>query len=218
MNKKYLLGFIALALTVVSGASILALRQNGQTPISAVPRAETSDSTRIIQTQLQPTKSQAALKEYSDPAGFRFLYPSDLNLVVEQSQDEEIYSSIKLKTSLTSEYISIKVTQTNFTKLDDWLRANKISPASLSIKRMTFAGVDAYQVPIQNQVITAGFDQGALFTFLITAPNNTSLRTAYDTILSNFSFYAPEGSSVQESAPVQTQSSDVVSDGEEVIE
>lgn len=219
MNKKFLIGFAAIALLVISGASIIALNQNGSQPLSAIPRAETSDATLPVR-QLNTEKKETALKEYSDPSGFRFLYPSTLNIVVENKEnDPDVYSSLKLKPINGVGTISINVNATNFKKLDEWVKANKVPLTSPSIKRIKLADIDAYQLPIQNQLVTGAYDEGALFTIVITEPKNQSLLADYGQIISSFTFYQPaETQTTENAAPAPDQSSGVDTDSEEIIE
>lgn len=201
MNKKALIAFSTLALVVVSGASMIALNQSGKKPISMIPRAEITDSTAQVQ-QKQVMKKEVALKEYSDPSGFRFLYPSDLNLVVENNEsDPNMYASLKLKPASGIGSINIQVNDTNFSKLDEWIKANKVSMTSSSLKRTKLADLDAYQIPVGGQLVTGAYDEGALFTIAITEPKNEMLLSQYTKILSSFTFYQP-----QESQDVQQTS------------
>ena len=222
MNKKFILSFVVLALLIASGASMIALRKSGNTTINSVPRAESTDQTALV--KAQPAQEQSTvLKEYSDPSGFRFMYPSNVNIVVEQdANDPDMYSSITVKSSDTDATISLKVNATNFTKLDDWLRANKISPSSAIIKRIKLGDIDAYQVPLQNQLVTAAYDQGALFVIQLSDVKNDALHTTYDKIISSFTFYQPEGAQTDQSQSTTNQnnsdSTDSGSDTEEVIQ
>lgn len=219
MNRRNLIAFTAVALVVISGASIIALNKNGQTPVSSIPRADTTDTTLPVE-QAEQRKKETALKEYSDPSGYRFLYPSNLSIVVENKADDpEIYSSLKIKPSTGVGTITINVNTTNLKSLDEWVKANKIPLTSPSIKRIKLADIDAYQLPIQTQLVTGAYDQGALFVILITEPENQALLSAYEKIISSFSFYQPvasEDSATTEPAP--DHSSIVDTESEEVIE
>lgn len=218
MNKKFMIAFIAVALLVISGASIIALNQNGKKPVTMLPRAETNDATLQVK-QKTNQKNTTALKEYSDPSGFRFLYPPDLSVVVENNEDDpNVYSSLKLKPSSGIGIIEINVNETNFTKLDDWIKANKISLTSSSIKRTKLADLDAYQVPIQSQLVTGAFDQGALFTIVLTEPSNQSLLSSYVKIINNFSFYQPAKTQTDTAVAAPDYSDIVDTETEEVIE
>ena len=218
MNKKNVIGFTTAALVIVSGASIVALNQNGKQPISMMPRASTSDATFPVKQQEIPKKT-VSLKEYSDPSGFRFLYPSDLNVVVENNSDDpNLYASLKLKPASGVGSININVNASNFNKLEDWLKANKISLSSTNIKRTKLADLDAYQVPLQSMLVTGAFDEGALFTISLTEPSNEALLSSYVKIINNFSFYQPETVQDSPQAPAPDNSTAVDTQSEEVIE
>ncbi len=214
MNKKFIIGFSTLALLVVSGASIIALNQTGQKQISMIPRAETRDATVALQ-QKPVQKKETALKEYSDPSGFRFLYPADLNVVIENNEDDpDLFSTLKLKPASGVGSINIQVIATNFKKLDEWVKANKISMTSSSLKRTKLADLDAYQIPVGGQLVTGAYDEGVLFTIAVTEPSNESLLASYVKIINNFSFYQPPAVQQQDapdhSAIVDTESEEVI--------
>ncbi len=217
MNKKFIIIFIVAALLIVTVASIIAINQKGQKPITMIPRAETSDMTQPLAGKSNQ-KNETALKEYSDPSGFRFLYPSNLKIVVENNEDDpNLFASLTLKPETGAGNIKIIVSQTNFVKLDDWLKANKISLASTAIKRTKLADLEAYQVPIQSQLVTGAYDEGAMITIALTEPSNEALLSSYVKIINNFSFYQPAETQTEESEYPEAPDTDTT-ETEEVIE
>lgn len=206
------LGIIGLA--GVSMVMILLNQSNQQ--INNASLAETINNP-IPTTPVRALNKQASLKEYTDPSGYRFLYPSTFSVVAELNEaDPDLYSSLKIKPPTGTDYISIKVISSNFTKLDDWARANKLSASD--IKRIKLADLDAYQAPIQKQIVTAALDTGVAFTLVAVNRDNRDLMNTYDTIIKNFTFYQPADTTreqPQAPAPAEEVSDD---SSEEVIE
>jgi len=66
------------------------------------------------------------LKTYKDEAGFSFNYSSTLLVKEMVNQDENTYSWLEISDlDRPGEKISIKVTDTNLTSLEDWLKKNR---------------------------------------------------------------------------------------------
>lgn len=215
MNKKMIFGFLGVVVLAVISTAMIFMNKTNQ-KIGSASRAETVTNP-IPTTPVRAMNKQTALKEYSDPSGYRFLYPSTFSVVAELNEaDPDLYSSLKIKPAAGSDYISIKVITSNFTKLDDWARANKLSASD--IKRLKLADLEAYQAPIQKQIVTAALDAGVAFTLVMVNSDNRELMNAYDTIIKNFSFYQPAEAPAekpQEAAPAPEVSDE---SSEEVIE
>lgn len=204
MNKKLLFVLLAVLVSAVFAGAFIAV-QRSQTPINTAPRADSITLPTPITKRNEENKN-TALKEYSDPSGFRFLYPSTVTMNVEQSEDPDSYASIKLKAEPDGGYISLKIIASTFSRLDEWLKANSISKASPGLRKISLADLDAYQTTIGTQKITGAIDTGIALTFVLTDPDDPILSAAYDTIITNFSFYEPKAPAEGDQAPAAAQS------------
>lgn len=210
----------AILFTAVSAGAFIALSQN-EKPLSTTSRADSNSLPALPPVKKTQTQKEPALKEYSDPSGFRFLYPSNVSLVTElDDSDSTLFSSIRIKSQSEGGYISIKVTSSNFTKLEDWLKANGISKNSPDLEKIKLGDIDAYQTMYQKQKITGALDSGAVITIVNTDPESAVLTKAYDSVISTFAFYQPqESSSVDEqSTETPASPSEDTTESDEVIE
>lgn len=65
-------------------------------------------------------------KTYNDEAGFSFNYSEDLTVKEVENQDETTYSWLEISgLAKPKEFISIKLTDTTLSSVDDWLKKNK---------------------------------------------------------------------------------------------
>lgn len=223
MNRRMYIWIFAILFSAVGAGAFIAVRQADK-PISTASRADSTFLPTIPPVAKKATPKEATLKEYSDPTGFRFLYPSSVSLVSEiDDADSDLYASIKLKPHNGGGYISFKITTSNFTKIDEWLKANGLSKNAPGVEKIKLADLDAYQTTIQNQKITGALDTGTIITLINTDPNNSDLSKAYDSVVETFAFYQPEGTdSTEAAAPANTapaaESSDEIVESDEVIE
>ena len=211
----------AILFTAVSAGAFLALRQT-ERPLSTTSRADSTFLPTLPPSKKVSVKEQKtpSLKEYSDPAGFRFLYPSNVSLVSELDEaDSNLYSSIRLKPQTEGGYVSLKISGSNFTRIDDWLKANGISKNNPDVEKIKLGDLDAYQATSQKQKVTGALDTGAIITVINTDPEDPVLTKAYNSLLETFAFYQPEGAEVEsqpQAAP--SESGGEIIESEEVIE
>lgn len=203
MSKKLLLpliGLITLTVIVVVFISI----QNKKT---VSPLGENRPT---------PTQSKSApKKEYIDPSGFKFKYPTGVFIKEKEFEDNSVYSWIELTSPKIPGGIEINVADSSFTNLDDLLADKK----NLRIKPIKLADVDGRQYELKNQLITVALDQGVLFTFTVDYQKNEDYWLSVNkTIVDSFVFQLPESTDNSTGSSDTSSQEDVIFEGEEVIE
>lgn len=110
------------------------------------------------------------LKTYNDGAGFSFQCYESLKVKEKENQDEKTYSSLELTSdSRPGETLTIKVEDTSFSTIDEWLARNRKS--DWQINETVLSGMNGKFIGSPEKTITAAISQGILF--LIESPAGT---------------------------------------------
>lgn len=163
----------------------------------------------VSKSQMSPTKAPSSLvqlKSYTDPSGFSFEYPEIFLLTEKKITDQSIYAWIELTDPQKKGVISIKLEDSDLTKIDDWIGVGKM-------KKVKLADLEAREFTEKNQITTVALDQGGVLISIITDP----VLPVHQQIVSSFIFIQPP----QTTTDVSTSGGgegDIVFEGEEVIE
>ena len=200
MSKK-IIAFFGILLTLVVGG------------VMYVSRTPTRTNNPLgISDEVQPTVAESVeLKSYTDPSGFKFSYPENIQLDAKDvSKDNTLYADLVLTAPGKKGQLTIKVADATKTFFDESLKDKSTIETKL-------ADIDAFQYQDKERLITTAYDQGVQFTFSTDLSQDKTYW--FDTnkqILNAFEFAQPQ-------APAQStgnSNSDggVVFEGEEIIE
>lgn len=202
MNKK-----IILALCIITGlaiAGILISKATGQKASLTNPLVSQSKP-------LEKILPSNTFLEYSDPSGFKFSYPDNLSITNKNIEDNSTYADLQLFSKEVSGSISLKITDSKFSSLDDWLKASKISKTPKEVK---LGNLKAQEIQLNDRLILGALDQGILFNIEMPGIEKDFWLPVYNKILADFSFAPPGDTASQGTAALE----DVVFEGEEVVE
>ncbi len=206
MNKKVL--FIILVAVVLGSSSLLLFRKSKS--ISPISDSDTSETLGIT-----TNPASVKMKEYIDPAGFKFNYPETVTVSKGDSKGTDIYSSLELRSEDAAGMISLLVIDSKYKTLD----AIPTTSAAI-LKRTKFGQLDAVQNTSPTKLQLQALDQGVLFT--LTANLNTQQDfwlKVFESIQSTFSFVRPESKPAGNTTTTTDSSDDSVEyEGEEVVE
>lgn len=167
-----------------------------------------SNQSPIVQQQavknIQPSET---LIDYNDPSGFSLSYPDNLSRVKNDITDDSTYTDIQLTSKDVSGSLNLKITDSKFTTLDDWLKLNKGTA-----KETQLGSLKAMEVITTDRLLLGALDKGVFFTIEIPLIEKDFWMKVYSKVLTSFSFSSPQAQSAD------TSTSDVSFEGEEVIE
>lgn len=153
------------------------------------------------------------VKEYSDPSGFTFNYPDNLSLDNNEVADDSTYADIQLSSKDVNGSLSLKITDSKYATLDEWLRLNK--GAVKTTKEVKLGDLKAFEAKTNDRLFLGALDKGIFFAIEMPLVEENFWTKVYDQILADFSFTAPEIATAQ--AEADTSSDDVIFEGEEVV-
>lgn len=168
------------------------------------------------------TKPSETFIEYTDPAGFSFSYPDNVSISNVASDDSadmidpNSYADLQLFSKDVSGSINIKIADSKFKTLNDWLKANDI-PNTNKPSDKTLGSLKAFEVKTSDRLMLAAIDQGVLFTVEMPLVEQDFWSRVYDKVLADFSFAVPETTTITGAASA-VSSDEIVFEGEEVIE
>lgn len=198
MNKKLILGLGFAAGLIILGIFLFK------------PAAQKTPGPLNLQNLQVKKQPSATSKEYSDPSGFSFSYPDNLSLNKNEAEDNATYADIQLSSKEVSGSISIKITDSKFKSLDEWLENQGITQKPKEVKLGDLA---AWEIQLNDRLILGALDQGILFNIEIPLVEKDFWLPVYNNILTDFSFALPEIT-----ASGYTDSSDIILEGEEIVE
>ncbi len=201
MKKKILLGICLIAGVV---AVVLVLN----------PAQQKSTLSNPLTAQFQKPKEAVpseTSKEYQDPSGFSFNYPDNLSIVKNDLEDNSTYADLQLTSKDISGSLSIKIVDSRFKNLDDWLKLNQAA-ATQKPKEVTFGNLKALELKLSDRLLLGALDQGILFTIEMPLLEEKFWLKVYNKLLEGFTFALPE------TTAQDTGSSDVSFEGEEIVE
>lgn len=196
---------IAVAFLVAVGVSVYVLSQKKNTILSPTVQEYKETSTM----SLSPSENK---KNYTDESGFTFSYPEDLTLKKNDSNDVRVYTDIALTSTRLGGGVSVKVSDSPFPSLENWVKAQKLdAPAQ---KGAAIGRLEAYEIITPTRRTTAAIDQGILFVIETTFEGKESFWSrVHSDVVSTFTFTA-----TQESGAGATSSEEEVIVEEELIE
>ncbi len=209
MDKKTVL-LTSLTIILVIGVVILITNLSQQKPVLSNPLADQSTTTVEI------VASDTTI-EYSDPSGFSFSYPDNLSLTNNESEDPNTYADIILTAKGVTGDLDLKISDTKFASLDNWIEGNDLS--SQTPKEVKLGDLKALEIKTNNRLLLGALDQGVLFTIEISFAEKPDFwMKVYNTVLSNFTFAPPSQDTVATQGGSNTSSEEVIFEGEEVVE
>lgn len=152
--------------------------------------------------------------EYQDPSGFSFSYPDNLSISKEEVVDTQTYADLQLFSKDVSGSLKLIITDSKLTSLDDWLKANQI-PEANTPKEVKLGSLKALEVKTKDRLILGALDQGVLFTIELPLIEESFWMKVYEIVVSEFNFELPDAG---ESVTSTSTASDVIFEGEEVVE
>lgn len=198
MDKKTILLILATLTAIAFAIKVLLFPPVKKNPVSPVVNVAN-------QTQILPSQT---LKLYTDPSGFAFNYPDNLSLTKNETLDTNIYTDIQLTSKEIEGSLALKISDTKFTTLDEWIKSKKTTPSATAETKL--GKLPASQFQLEGKTMLAAIDQGVLFT--LEAPNKEYWMEVTKKVAADFSFAPPQqevGSSASEG---------VVFEGEEIVE
>jgi hypothetical protein len=159
--------------------------------------------------------------EYEDPSGFSFSYPDNVSLSnrasedIDQVSDPDAYAQLQLFSKDKSGSLNLKIADTKFKTLEEWLKANNI-PETLTPEEKKLGDLKAFEVKTKDRLMLAALDQGVLFTIESPLIEEAFWNEVYNKVVSDFSFAPPQIADKQASGVTLGEA--VVFEGEEVVE
>lgn len=198
MSKKIL---FSLGLLVVLSVAVIIFKSQ--------PQKKTISP--LLEKKAIPTKTiTKKLKEYSDASGFKFSYPEDLKIAVNDiSASNTLYADLALTSPSKRGSLTIKVSDITKTFFDEFLKGKTTIETKL-------ADLPAYQYQEKKKLVTTAYDQGVQFT--LTADLSQEKNYWFNInkqIINLFKFVQPETPAASSGGGSEDS---VIFEGEETIE
>lgn len=204
LRSKKLILIAALLIGMLVVISIVVLRKPADSKSSQSPLTG-------LQNIVKSNKPSETLKEYTDPSGFTISYPDNLSIVNNEITDDVTYADIQLTSKDVSGSINIKITDSKFTILNDWLKLNAV--AAVATKEVNLGSLKASEITTNDRVLLGALDKGIFFDIEMPKIEQTFWTKVYEKVIANFSFVTPETTTTSNAS-----SGDVSFEGEEVVE
>ena len=202
MSKEKRVYLVFLFVIVVVVIAALLIRRQATT---------NEDITPILETIKISTK-EAVL--FEDESGFSFKYYNDLTVADITPDDDEHYSLLSVINNDKKELVRIKLADTKYKKLNDWLKSWE-KEASVTAKLSGATALDniaASNYSTENQLFTAAIDHDVLY-LIETMNQELETKKLFELIIQSFKLDLPESRS-PESGTIDT----TIYESEEVIE
>ena len=202
MSKEKRVYLVFLFVIVVVVIAALLIRRQATT---------NEDITPILETIKISTK-EAVL--FEDESGFSFKYYNDLTVTDITPDDDEHYSLLSVINNDKKELVRIKLADTKYKKLNDWLKSWE-KEASVTAKLSGATALDniaASNYSTENQLFTAAIDHEVLY-LIETMNQEPETKKLFELIIQSFRLGLPESRS-PESGIIDT----TIYESEEVIE
>lgn len=196
MKKRAILISIVVVLLFIIIVGFLVLnftRQKEYVPNVSIQKVE----------KIEPSKTY---KEYSDPSGFTLSYPDNISITNNEIADDSTYADIQLFAKGVNGSLSLKITDSKYKLLDDWLKLNK----GISSKEAKLGNLKAMEVQTTDRLLLGALDNGVFFDIEVPAVEKEFWMKVYNQVLTSFSFTPAESTA--------SQTNDVSFEGEEVVE
>lgn len=209
MRKNYIISIVViLVIAVIGGGIFVFTKANNEETVAPVA---------LDSMEKQPLLPSSTEKQYEDESGFKFRYPDNFDIKVNEL-DDKTYADLELTSKDATGSIAIKVTDTKIDSLDEWVKDNESEVDSSTVKDVDFADISAKEIESEDKILLVSLDQGALFAIRTTIPQEKEFwKNSYQKVISTFEFYNPAkntGSAGNSSAGP----SDIIFEGEEIIE
>ncbi|MBM3205448.1 hypothetical protein FJZ41_01180 [Candidatus Shapirobacteria bacterium] len=209
MKKIWLILAVVLALALIGvGGFFVWTNKNPQTLLR--PLSETSEREAMTFT----------LKDWEDPAGFKFSYPQEVTIDNHQ-EDEENYASLELTEANHSGRLLIWMKDKKETSLDQWVANQEGDP---QVFDSDLGGHPAKKLAFLSpqKLLTAAFDQEVIVLVEV-YPEDSWWNDVYLQVLDSFEFIPLPG---EDKAKVKAPGawsgeggeSGIIDEGEETIE
>lgn len=202
MGKKTLL-ILIIGLIILGFVIFILMR-----PKNTVYKSPTAQLTATK--EIKPSET---VIEYTDPSGFIFSYPDNLSIVKNEIADNSTYADIQLNSKDASGSLNLKITDSKFTTIDDWINANKAA-AKEPPKEVKFGNLKGMEIKTDDRLLTGALDKGVFFSIEMPLIETNFWMPVYNKLLANFSFTTPENTN----SGVAASSDDVSFEGEEVVQ
>lgn len=201
MPRKTILTIVLILAALAAGLFVFNL--NKQKPFSSNP---------LI---LQPKKAtpSATSIQYDDPSGFSFSYPDNLSIIKNDITDNSTYADLQLSSKDVSGSLNIKIADSKFATLDEWLKLNEKAEVGKP-KEVKLGNLKALEIKTGDRLLLGALDQGIFFDIEMPLLETDFWNKAYEKVLANFSFTQADNSSNQGS----TTADGVSFESEEVAE
>ncbi|OGE64543.1 hypothetical protein A3J13_00755 [Candidatus Daviesbacteria bacterium RIFCSPLOWO2_02_FULL_36_8] len=172
--------------------------------------SSTSQSLSTFQTQKKAQPSETLI-DYEDPSGFSFSYPDNLS-ISKADLDDNTYADLELSSKDVSGSLSLKITDSKFKTLDEWVKLNR-EASKEEPREVKLGTLKAIQITTADRIMLGSLDQGIFFSIEMPKIEEGFWNEVYNKLTSNFSFVSPSTASSQ-----GTSSDDVSFEGEEVVQ
>mgnify|MGYP001564909481 CR=1 FL=1 len=162
-----------------------------------------------LQEVIKVNEPSGTFINYADPAGFVFSYPDNLSITKNETTDSD-YADITLSSKDASGSLNLKIADSKFKTLDEWLKLNKAA-AKEEPKEVKLGNLKAMEVKTSDRLYLGALDQGVLFTIEMPLIEEDFWMKVYEKVISGFSFTSPE-------TVATGAGSEVIFEGEEVVE
>lgn len=202
MSKKNLLLVLIVGLIIAGIAGVFILNP-------AKPNLSLQSPLVIQQNPLKKIIPSNTFKEYQDPSGFAFNYPDNLS-ITKKDLEESDYANIELSSKEVNGSLNLRISDSKFKSLDDWLKQNQGS-AKNNPKELKLGELKALELQHDDRLLLGALDKGVLFSIEMPLVEKDFWMVVYNKLLADFSFASAqtsEGDSAQE----------ITFEGEEVVE
>lgn len=163
-------------------------------------------------------EKETVFQTYEDEAGFTFSYPKGMTVSQRDLNDSTVYSSLELTSSdYPDEKIVIKISDTTEKSADKWLKT-MFKEEQSSSSPATLASLQGIKVNYSQSLVFIGLDSN--IAFFVQAPkSNVFWTSTFEKILETFTLdLAQNNSSNASGAGSSTSTSDIIDEGEEIVE
>ncbi len=207
--KKIIFGLVTLVIIslVIVKIFFLSGSKGFRSPIS------NSSNQALAPTSKADTEAEG-LKQYQDPAGFKFSYPGDLTVTPQETDDRNIYSLLEIKSQNILGQITIKIEGSQLSKIDDYFKNKKIN----GVTKIKIADLDGRQFIEGGMMKTVALDQEVLITITTDFQKDKEFWSSSTAkIIASFAFSPPEENNSGASSSTSDEG-DVILEEEEIIE
>lgn len=203
--KKKIIFLSLLGILVLIGLISFFIQQKNPLP---------APQSHLIKIEKEVNPSETYI-EYTDPSGFSFSYPDNLSISKAEIEDLKTYADLQLYSKDVNGSLSLRITDSKFTSLNDWLKANEI-PSSNTPKDVKLGNLKALEVTTNDRLLLGALDQGVFFNIEMPLIQKDFWMKVYNRILTEFTFTLPDAK--DPSGISNSSSEDVIFEGEELVE